>query len=165
MAERLAALPDVEPEARRMLNQAIGVSSNGGASGEAQKEVDIDTAGEVRSLQRSEQDGNETSSQPAEPAKEKKMTLQFKSLSRNGRNAFYTGAAVTIRIPVAAFPDKQHVESIEVADGVFRPAKRKLTKEERAALPKPTLAEKIARQEKALARNKEKLASEQSASL
>ena len=78
------------------------------------------------------------------------MKLTFKGYSRNSKNAFYSGAAVAIRIPLSAFPEKQAPQEFEVADGVFAPAKvkavrepkRKLTAEERAALPKPTLAEK-----------------------
>lgn len=93
------------------------------------------------------------------------MELTFKSLSKNGKNAFYGGAATVIRIALSAFPDKQAPAVIDVNDGVFAPAKQpkvRETKEERkarlAAQPKPTEAEKIARAEAALAKRKAKLA-------
>ena len=94
------------------------------------------------------------------------MTLTFKNISRNGKNAFYTGAKTPIRIPLTAFPDKVHPASFDVADGVFAAAstpKAKLTKEERAALPKPTLAEKIAKREAALAALKAKASAQEAA--
>lgn len=89
------------------------------------------------------------------------MNLILKGLTKNGKAALYTGAAAQVRINVTAFPDKVPAEVIEVADGALQPAKVKtpkvkLTKEERAALPKPTLAERIANEEKRLARLKAK---------
>lgn len=93
----------------------------------------------------------------------KTMTLSFKNVSKNGKNVFYTGAASVIRIPLSAFPNKQHPTSIDVADGVFAGAKQSrasMTPEERkaanAARPKLTLAEKIAQREKQLAALKAK---------
>ena len=91
------------------------------------------------------------------------MTLTYKGLSKNGRNAFYTGTFVPLRFPLSVFPDKQAPQTIEVADGAFAPArqpKQRLTKEERAALPKPTLAERIAKREAQLAKDKAKLAAQ-----
>ena len=115
----------------------------------------------------------------APETEQKTMTLTYKNLSKNGKNAFYAGAAVALRIPLTAFVDKVAPQTIEVAGGVFAPAKQpkaKLTKEERAAQaaqkkaeranqPKPTLAEKIARREAQLAKDKAKLEASQQASL
>lgn len=121
---------------------------------EAKKVVDTTTAGEV-SLQ------NQEDSQPvANPAnQEKMMTLSLKGLSKNGKQAFYSGAAQVVRISVGAFPGKTAPQSIPVPDGVFEGPKQpvaKMTAEERKAAranrPKPTLAEKIASREAALAK-------------
>lgn len=94
------------------------------------------------------------------------MQLTLVGHSKNGRAAFYAGAAQRLRISVGAFPNKTAPTTIEVADGAFAPArqpKAKLTKEERAALPKPTLAEKIAKREAALAALKAKAEKEAAA--
>ena len=99
------------------------------------------------------------------------VTLTLKGHSKNGKTAFYTGAATVIRISLGAFINKQAPTIIEVEPD-FAPVKAprvKLTAEERAArnaaakaaraaAPKPTLAEKIARREALLARDKAKLA-------
>ena len=84
------------------------------------------------------------------------MTLTLKTLSKNGKQAYYSGAAQIARFPLGIFPGKTAPQTIEVADGVFAVAavkvpKVKLTKEERAALPKPTFAELIERRRKSLA--------------
>lgn len=89
------------------------------------------------------------------------MTLTLKGLTKNGKAALYTGAAAVIRLALAVFPDRQAPNSLDVPEGTFAAAKtpkRLLTKEERKMLPKPTLAEKIARREALLARDKAKLA-------
>lgn len=98
------------------------------------------------------------------------MTLTLKGLSKNGKQAIYAGSAQNVRIPVGNFPDKTAPETIDVADGVFVAAKQpkvKLTAEERKAArankPKPTLAEKLAAQEKKAAKLREQLAKEQGA--
>ncbi len=52
------------------------------------------------------------------------MTLTLKTLSKNGKNAYYVGAAATLRFNLAAFPGKTAPASIEVADGAFAPAKQ-----------------------------------------
>lgn len=94
-----------------------------------------------------------------------KVTLTLKGLDKRGRNAIYTGAAVSIRIPVGAFPNKTAPQSFEVSDGLAGPKEKKapLTAEERkaarAAQPKLTLAEKVARAEERAAKLREKLAS------
>jgi len=92
------------------------------------------------------------------------MTLTLKGLSKNSRTAFYSGAVTTIRISVSAFPNKTAPRTIDVADGAFALPKEKLTpeqrKEARKNAPKPTLAEKIAQREKAIAALKAKAASQ-----
>lgn len=98
--------------------------------------------------------------------KEKKvMQLTLKGLSKNGKTAFYTGAANTIRVGVAAFTNKTAPQTIDVADGIFagaRQPKAKLTPEERkaarAAAPKLTLAQKIEKRRAALAKLEAKAA-------
>lgn len=102
---------------------------------------------------------------PPEPARRQTMTLTFKNLSENGKQAIYSGAARSIRFIVDGFVGDTAPETIEVADGVFKQPKQpkvKLTKEERAALrasqPKPTEAERIAKAEAKLAARKAKLA-------
>lgn len=93
------------------------------------------------------------------------MTLSLKGLDKRGRSAIYTGAAISIRVGLTAFPNKTAPSTIEVADGVFAGPKAKraaMTPEERkaarAAAPKLTLAEKIAKREAALERDRAKLA-------
>lgn len=82
------------------------------------------------------------------------MTLTLKGLSKNGKNAYYTGAANILRFPLAAFINKTAPQIIEI-EGDFAGPKTpavKLTPEERKALraarPKPTLAELAARAQK-----------------
>ena len=91
------------------------------------------------------------------------LNLNLKGLTKNGNAAIYTGAAGVVRIAVTAFPGKVPCDSIGVLNGCLEPAKQpkyKMTKEERkaanAAKPKPTLAEKIAKDEARLARLKAK---------
>lgn len=93
------------------------------------------------------------------------MTLSLKGLDKRGRNAIYTGSAVALRIPVGAFPEKTAPASIDVADGIFagpKAPKAQMTAEERkaarAAQPKLTLAEKVAKAEERAAKLREKLA-------
>jgi hypothetical protein len=101
--------------------------------------------------------------QPAPPAqKAQTMILTLKGLNRKNTTAMYAGTTGTVRISLTAFPDKTAPTTIEVADGVFavktpKAAKVKLSKAERAALPKPTEAEKVARMETRLAAAKAKL--------
>ena len=84
------------------------------------------------------------------------MYLELKGLTKNGNAAIYTGAAGVVRIAVSAFPGKVPCDTIGVSDGCLEPAKRKLTAAEKKALPKPTLAERIAKDEARLARLKAK---------
>lgn len=130
---------------RRDASLYAGIGSKKGWRG-TQKVVDSGGAGEVESTQ------SHGAATETKVNQEQTMTLTFKSLSKNGRNAFYSGAAVAIRIPLTAFPNKTAPQSIEVADGAFAPAKQpkpKMTAEERkaarAAKPKPTLAEQAER--------------------
>lgn len=99
----------------------------------------------------------------AQAGSSKKMTLTYKGLSKNGKQAFYSGAVRTLKFSLAVFPDKTAPDSITVDDGAFRAAgekKAKMSKEERAALPKPTLAEVIKRREAALEKLKAKAEAE-----
>ncbi len=115
-----------------------------------QKIVDTQNAASVKSAQ-----------QPIPAAQEIIMqTLTLKGTSKNGKNALYNGTSHVHRFPIASFVGGTAPHQIHVADGTFlagKVAKRKLSKEERAALPKPTLAEKIARREAALAKMKAQL--------
>lgn len=91
---------------------------------------------------------------PQAPVQEKQMTITLKTLSKNGKQAYYGGAAQILRFPLGAFPDKTAPTSFEVADGVFAAAKtpkaaqtveeKAAAKAARAALPKPTIAERAA---------------------
>lgn len=91
-----------------------------------------------------------------ETSGEKKMeqrTLTFTKLSKSGTYAIYAGLRAKVRIPVTVFPESKPVDSF-TANGEFagaRTRKPAMTKEERAAYraaqPKLTLAQKIAKQE------------------
>lgn len=169
MSEKLAELPDAEPEVRSMLDAAISGTEPEKISDDPQKVVDTATAIEVSS--NSSSVGNEATTETISE-KDKKMTLNLSGLNKKGNAAIYKGAAGSVRISVAAFHGKTPPTTIEVADGVFEPArqpKAKMTAEERKALrasqPKPTLAERIAKREEALARDKAKLAAQAQPSL
>ena len=98
---------------------------------------------------------------PATVSRSSRMTLTYVKTSKNGKRAIYSGAANSLVFPLTAFPGKTAPASIEVVGDVFATKsgpKPKLTKEERAALPKPTLAERIAKREAQLAKDKAKLA-------
>lgn len=135
-------------------------------SQEPQKVVDTPAAVEVDSS-KSEP---EAITQPVNSVQEQNMTLTFKSISKNGRSAIYGFGRNSVRFALTAFTDKTHPATISVSpsDGSFvEPAtpKAQMTAEEkaaakaaRAALPKPTLAERIAKREAALAKDKAKLA-------
>lgn len=108
--------------------------------------------------------GSTATSEPAAPEGEtKKMVLTLKSKDKRERNAIYTGAAVSIRIPLAAFPDKTPPATLSDFSGLAE-KKPKLTAEERKEArknaPKPTLAERVAAAEKRAAALREKLAKE-----
>jgi hypothetical protein len=111
----------------------------------------------------------QTSTDKAPEAQEqKKMVITLKGLNRKGTTAIYTGTLGTVRIGLAAFPGKTAPETIEVVGDIFavrqpKAPKVKLTKEERAALPKPTEAERIAKMEERLNAAKAKLAAQAAA--
>ena len=88
------------------------------------------------------------------------MYLELKGLTKNGNAAIYTGAAAQVRISVKAFPGGVPCDLIGISDGCLAEAKVPMTKEERKAAnankPKPTIAEKIAKEEARLARMKAK---------
>ena len=97
-------------------------------------------------------------------------TLTLKGLNRRGTQAIYGGLRTAVRFPLAAFENKTAPTNIEI-EGAFAAAKvagarrAKMTPEEKEAAklarknaPKPTLAERIAKREEALARDKAKLA-------
>ena len=89
------------------------------------------------------------------------MQLTLKGTNAKNTAAIYAGAARTIRVPLAAFVNGTAPATLSIdGDALAGPkaAKVKLTKEQRAALPKPTLAERIAKREAALAKDKAKLA-------
>ena len=125
------------------------------------------TADAVTSSQIAEAIPAEAEQQAPMMAQEKHMTLTFKSLDKRGRNAIFTGAAVALRFPIGAFPNKTAPASLEIdglAEKVAKPSRATMTTEERkaarAAQPKLTLAEKIAKQEERLAAQKAKLAAQ-----
>lgn len=95
------------------------------------------------------------------------MTFTLRGLSKNGKQAYYDGANQVLRVAIGSFAAGTAPQSFDVADGVFAGPKQpkvKMTAEERkaarAAQPKPTLAEKIAKREAALAKLREKAAAE-----
>lgn len=99
--------------------------------------------------------------------KDTNMTLALKGLDKRSRNAIYTGAAVSMRFPVGAFPNKVPPATLEFADGSFagpKGSKTPMTAEERKAArkaqPKLTLAEKVAKAEERTAKLREKLAAD-----
>lgn len=96
------------------------------------------------------------------------MTLTLKGLDKRGRNAIYSGAAISLRFPVGAFPNKQAPPTIALPDGALAGPKEAKTPREamtpeqrkaaRAAQPKLTLAEKVAKAEARTAALRDKLA-------
>ena len=137
------------------------------SSGGPQKSVDTEPPAAVDSTQiNSSEVVVEATSEPNPEPRTTNMTLTLKGTSKNGKVAFYSGAAQTVRLQTGLFAGGTAPQAIEVPDGTFLGAKVKLTKEERkaarATAPKPTLAEKIAKREAALARLREKAAKEAS---
>lgn len=121
----------------------------------AQKVVDTPPQSDVRSDHR-------ISNGVASPRKDMTMTLIFKGTNGKNTHAIFSGAKGAIRIPLTAFENGVAPTELLIDDAVqaapVKEKKVKLTKEERAALPKPTEAERIARAEAALAKRKAKLA-------
>lgn len=94
------------------------------------------------------------------------MILKFRGLSKKGQAAFYDGAAFPFRINLTLFPGKVAPATLELPDGLFAASKQvkaKLTKEQRKALPKPTLAEQIAKRQANLQKMLARQAKEQAA--
>lgn len=105
------------------------------------------------------------------------VQLQLKGLSKNGKQAIYSGAKQSVRFAVASFVGGTAPQTIDLPDGVFEAApqpKAAMTPEEkaaaaaakkaeRAAKPKPTLAERVAAAEARLQKQKDKLAAEAAA--
>lgn len=113
------------------------------------------------------QSGSRTSPSTTQQKGQKTMQLTKAGTSKNGKAAFYDGAKQRLRIPLGVFAGGQAPDTIDVPEGLFeaKPTpKYKMTAEERkaarAAAPKLTLAEKIAKREEALARLKAKAAQE-----
>ena len=104
-----------------------------------------------------------------ETSGEKKMeqrTLSFTKLSKSGAYAIYAGLRAKVRIPVTVFPESKPVPSF-TATGEFAGARTKkppMTAEERrawrASQPKLTLAQKIEKEEKRLAKLRAKQAAQ-----
>lgn len=129
-----------------------------------EKVVDNEAADAVSSVASTAAPAATDSAAPeAATAKEKKVTLTLKGLDKRGRNAIYTGAAVSIRIPVGAFPNKSALPTFDV-DGLAGPKEKRapMTPEERkaarAAQPKLSLADKVARAEERARKLREQLA-------
>lgn len=143
----------------------IGRRRQSAVTSESKKGVDIVHAHVVGSLQ-SHDAATETN-----VIRSSQMTLTFKALSKNGKNAFYSGAANVLRFPIAAFVNKQHPTTIEIVGegGDLAPAKAarvQMTAEERkaarAARPKPTTAERLEIARKRAEKLAAELAKEQS---
>lgn len=89
------------------------------------------------------------------------MHIELKGLSKHGNTAVYTGLRTVVRLSLTNFPGGVAPTSIEIVGPVLGPREKKaprakLTRAERAALPKPTLAERIARREASLVKLKAK---------
>lgn len=88
------------------------------------------------------------------------MELKYKGLSKSGKFALYSGLRTVTRLSITDFPDSKPIPSFEVSGDFAGPRepKPKMTAEERKAYrlahprPKLTIAEKIAKQEQALAK-------------
>lgn len=91
------------------------------------------------------------------------MQLTFKGLSKSGKYALYSGLRTVSRLSVTDFPDSQPPATLEITGELAGP-RVKMTAEERKAArknaPKPTLAEQIAKREKALAKLRAKAEAE-----
>lgn len=130
---------------------------------EGEKSVDNVPAADVVLAQTNDA-AIQSPSSPSPIIRSSTMTLKLTRHNKKGNRATYSGAVKPIAFNVAIFGGTAP-ETIEDFSAFLpakvkavKVAKVKLTKEERAALPKPTLAEKIAKREAALARDKAKLA-------
>lgn len=158
-----AAKREARTEKQGVARKAGATESNVEKTSEADEKVlDNATDGEVGLLQ----DAGPQAIPPSADSQQQEhpMTLTLKTLSKNGKQAYYTGSAQVLRFPLGAFPNKTAPQTIEVSGDVFvgpKEQKPKETKEERkarlAAQPRPTEAERIAKMEANLAKRKAKL--------
>jgi hypothetical protein len=90
-------------------------------------------------------------------------TLTLKGISKSGKYALYSGLRTVSRLSVTNFPENQPPQTLEVSGNLAGP-RAKMTPEERKAAranaPKLTLQERIAKEEKRLARLKAKAEAE-----
>lgn len=93
-------------------------------------------------------------------SQERTMTIAFMKLSKSGKYALYKGLRTVTRLSVTDFPNPEKPPATLEVSGELAGPREVLTKEQRAErrknAPKPTLAEQIAKREKALARLKAK---------
>lgn len=95
--------------------------------------------------------------------KDTKVNLTLKGLDKSGRNAVYTGAAISLRFPIGAFENKTPPATLDMG-GVAGPKAPKVAETPEArkarlkAAPKPTLAERAAKAEERAASLRAKLA-------
>lgn len=103
--------------------------------------------------------------------KEHTMLLHLKTLTRNAKAAIFGNARTTIRIPLVNFADNTAPAELLIDDAVLAkvvktprvartPEEKEAARLARKNAPRPTLAEKIAKREAALARDKAKLAAQ-----
>lgn len=129
-------------------------------AGEHKNSVDFATNETVQSFFNGVSDADVLNN--TDVSKEKTMNLTLKGLDKRGRYGIYTGAAVNLRVPIAAFPNRTAPPSFSVEGLSEKVAKPKLTPEERkaarAAKPKLTLAEKVQKAEERAAKLRAALA-------
>lgn len=130
----------------------------------AQKVLDPPAAAVIESPQAPVEARVEQTSTPTQ--RTSAMTLTYKGLSKNGKQAIYTGAAQSVRFTVATFVGGKAPETITLPEGLFAAPKAKkqpLTAEEKAAKAAErkaarkqlTAAERVARAEARLAKLRE----------
>ena len=146
-------------------------------SGTTEKVVDTSVASQVSSSHQSaatheapaaSQSTNDTRS-THHMGEAQSITLTKSTKPRKSSSVVYMGEGLRggLRISKTAFIDGVAPDTFVVSSDVFAPVKTKIveTKEQRkarlAALPRLTLAEKIAKREEALARDKKKLEAQQ----
>lgn len=134
--------------------------------------ADVDSAATVNN-ESARQDVQEQSamyqSNESEPTT-RQITFTKSDKPRKGSGVLFKapGYAGAVRLPAGFFNEGAIPDSITLESDAFREprvGRAKLTPEQRRALPKPTIAEKIAAQERRLQKLREKAAREQSAEL
>lgn len=174
VAERIAdGAVSLSPAAQEMAREAIAsaiapTNSAENFDGKAEDSACIPETPAISSDQ-SAMTPNQTTGEangPTPTQEKRKVTLTLKGLDKSGRNAVYTGAAISLRFPIGAFENKTPPPNLDMG-GVAGPKEKgkprsQMTKEEqkaaRAAQPKLTLAEKVAKAEERLAAQRAKLA-------